>query len=71
MSKSQQLVNKFMDDNCILEYDNVSTLEEAENIEKQELSHVDYYYPLNNSGAKLTPKQIKNKLKSLRKLYKI
>lgn len=70
MNKSQQLVNKFMDDNCILEYDNVSTLEEVENIEKHELSHADYYYPLNISGAKSIPKEIKNKLTTLRKTYK-
>ena len=69
MSKSQQLVNNFIDDNCYLEYENTLTPKDAENIEKAELSQ-DYYYPLNISGAKSTPKHIKDNLKTLRKTHK-
>ena len=70
MSKSQQLVNDFIDANCFLEYENSSTHEEAENIEKVELSKNAYYYHLNISGAKSTTKYIKNKLTTLRKSYR-
>ena len=70
MSKSKHLVDKFMDDNCYLEYDNTVSHFAAKNKEKQELSRTDCYYPLNISGAKSTPEEIKNKLTILRKLHK-
>lgn len=69
MSKSQQLVNNFIDDNSYLEYENTLTHKDAENIEKAELSH-EYYYPLNIAGAKSTPKYIKDNLTTLRKTHK-
>lgn len=70
MTKSQQPVNEFMDAHCYLEYENLLTYNEAKDKEKQELSHTGYFYPLNISGAKSTPKQIKNRLITLRKLHK-
>lgn len=69
MSKSQQLVNNFIDDNCYLEYENTLTHKDAENIEKTELSQ-EYYYPLNIAGAKSTPQYVKDNLKKLRKTHK-
>ena len=69
MSKSQHLVNNFIDDNCYLEYENTLTHKDAENIEKTELSQ-EYYYPLNIAGAKSTPQYVKDNLKKLRKTHK-
>lgn len=51
MTKSQDAVNKFMDDNCEWEWHCTKSGKDAENVEKEELST--NYYPLNIKDNKV------------------
>lgn len=67
-SETQQTVNDFQDRHCYVEFEQTSSRETAEDIERDELS--EKYYPLNIQGNKGVPKQIINRLSELRKQYK-
>lgn len=69
MTESEDILNKFIEENCYWEWDYTATRQDAINIEKQELASNSYYYPLNISNNKSTPKDIINSVKKLRKQY--
>lgn len=69
MTKSEEAVNKLIDENCYLEWDYTETHQDAIDLEKQELSSNTYYYPLNITNNQSTPKNIINSVKKLRKQY--
>ncbi len=66
-TKAESQVNDTLDQ-CFVEWQSTPTKEEAEAVEKQELTSG--YYPLNIQENKVVPKAIINKLKELRKLHK-
>lgn len=68
MTKSENVLNRFIEENCYLEWDYTVTHQDAIDKEKQELTTV-LYYPLNISNNKSTPKEIIDCVKSLRKKY--
>lgn len=69
MTKSENILNQFIDENCYWEWEYTETYQDAINKEKQELAVGLYYYPLNISNNKSTPKEIISRVKSLRKKY--
>ena len=69
MTKSEEAVNKLIDENCYWEWDYTETHQDAIDLEKQELSSNTYYYPLNITNNQSTPKNIINSVKKLRKQY--
>ena len=70
MSKSEAIVNNYMDDNCCWEWCYTDTDEEAANREKQELSQSDYCYPLNIQKNRTVTNQWRSRLKLMRNNYK-
>ena len=69
MSKSENVVNKFMDENCYWEWDYTTTLLEAKEIEESELTLTEFCYPLNIQGNKTVSEQCMKLLKEKRKMY--
>ena len=69
MTKSENILNKFIEENCYWEWDYTETHQDAIDIEKQELSSCSYYYPLNISNNRSAPKEIISCVKGLRKKY--
>ena len=69
MTKSENILNKFIEENCYWEWDYTETHQDAIDIEKQELSSCSFYYPLNISNNKSAPKDIISCVKGLRKKY--
>lgn len=69
MSKSEAIVNNYMDVNCCWEWCYTDTDEEAANREKQELTQSDYCYPLNIQGNKTVPDLWLKLLRNIRKMY--
>lgn len=67
-TQSEEYINKFIDEYCIIEYKPFDTIEKANKLEKQELSTK--YYPMNISNNKMVNKNIKSELIKLRKKYK-
>ena len=68
MSLSENSINKFINDNCYLEWDYVTN---PKYIEKEELSTKNKYsYPLNIQVNKTVEKTVITNLKRLRKLHK-
>lgn len=70
MTQSQDCVNKFIDKNCYLEWEDSINYQQAKAIETEELQNTTYNYPLNISENKSTPKIFITTLKKLRKKYK-
>ena len=71
MSKSCQIINKFIDDNCIWEWAYTDTPEEARQIELETLSqNSPYYYPLNVEANHTIHKDAVIWLKEKRKEHK-
>ena len=70
MTKSQDSVNKLMDECCYLEWEYTKSEEEAENLETKELSQSQYVYPLNRAKNKTVSKVHLDSLTKLRKEYK-
>lgn len=68
MTQSENAVNEFMDNHCILEYDYCKTLADAQQREKSTL--INGYFPLNIQSNKGVPKQATSKLTQLRKKYR-
>lgn len=69
MSKSESILNEFIEENCYWEWDYTNTHQDAINKEKKELASSTYYYPLNISDNKSAPKEIICCVKDLRKKY--
>ena len=67
MSQSERAVNDFIDAHCILEYHNCPTEQEAE--EKETVTLLSGYYPLNIAKNRGVPKEITLQLKQLRRQY--
>lgn len=67
MSKSEDDVNRFIDDNCYWEWGYETNPKE---IESRELSSPDKCYPLNIQGNKTVCEDIIKRLKKLRKTHK-
>ena len=68
MSLSENSINKFINDNCYLEWDYVTN---PKYIEKEKLSTKNKYsYPLNIQVNKTVEKTVITNLKRLRKLHK-
>lgn len=72
MTKSEQDINNFIDDNCIWEWEYSKDISCAQKWEKAELSNKNYWYPLNINENKslLADKRFIQKLKELRKKYR-
>ena len=70
MTKSQDSVNKLMDEYCYLEWEYTQSKEEAENLETKELSQSRYAYPLNGAKNKTVSKEHVACLTKLRKEYR-
>ncbi len=68
MTKSEQAVNKFMDDHCWLEFDNCASHVVAKQMEKNTLHNG--YYPLNIQGNKGVDCKIGAQISGLRKEFK-
>ena len=68
MSKSESVVNDFMDENCYWEWKYTDTIEDAETIEKKELST--NCYPLNVKDNRKTDEATVRQLSVLRCKYK-
>ena len=68
MTLSEAAVNKFIDENCMVEWEYTATKKEAEKIEKAELTK--NYYPLNIQENPNLDKETKAALKDLRKKYR-
>lgn len=68
-SMAESAVNDFMDSDCCLEFRHTSSREEAEEIERREISQ--NYYPLNVQGNKGVEKETVRALSHLRKKFKI
>ncbi len=68
-NKAEDVVNNFIDTNCILERDYTTTVQQAEDLEKAALSEHGYWYPLNIQGNKSqhTNRKAIKKLRELRK----
>lgn len=69
MSKSENVVNKFMDENCYWEWGYTTTLLEAKEIEESELTQTEFCYPLNIQGNKTVSVQWLKLLKEMRNMY--
>jgi hypothetical protein len=67
MTQSECCINKFMDDNCLWEWDYTPN---PCQIEKEELSSVEKCYPLNIKENHTVSKNVISKLKKLRKEFK-
>ncbi|MBD5237980.1 MAG: hypothetical protein HDS62_10765 [Bacteroidales bacterium] len=71
MIDAENEVNTFMNDYCVLEFENTKDSADAEAKESQELNNNEgYYYPLNIKNAGKTPKNVRKKLMDLRKIAK-
>ena len=70
MSKSEDLVNKFIDINCYWEWEYTQSKTEALQIEKNELSQSPHYYPLNVKNHKRVSNQWLHYLNSLRNTFR-
>lgn len=70
MTKSQDSVNKLMDECCYLEWEYTKSKEEAESLETKELSQSQYAYPLNGAKNKTVSKEHLVCLTKLRREYK-
>ena len=65
LSVSEDEINKFIDDNCVLEWEYCDSEKEAKKIEKEELNET--YYPLNLQDNKIISKELKSILTQKRK----
>lgn len=70
MTQSQGCINKFIDKNCYLEWEESISYQEAKKIETEELHNPYYNYPLNIANNKSTSKDFIKNLKTLRKNLK-
>lgn len=70
MTKSQDPVNKLMDECCYLEWEYTKGEKEAEGLETKELSQSQYVYPLNRAKNKTVSKEHVACLTKLRKEYR-
>ncbi len=69
MSKAEQYINKFIDNNCVVEWEDTTNRQQAEAIERNELSDASCCcYPLNIQDNLAVPKCAIQRLKELRKL---
>ena len=67
LSKSEEIVNRSMDDNCYWEWEYCQRFKK---VELQELSSIDKCYPLNIQENKTVNKEVLKKLRYIRKLHK-
>ena len=71
MTESEDIINKFLDDNCILEWSYTETHEAARQVELNTLSPKSpYYYPLNVESNHTIHKDALKWLKQQRKEYR-
>lgn len=68
LSISEEEINKFIDDNCVLEWEYCDTEKDADKIEKQELK--ENYYPLNLQSNPNIGKELKKVLMDKRNSIK-
>ena len=65
LSMSENMINEFIDANCILEWEYCGSEEEAKTIEKKEITK--FYYPLNLHSNKNISKELKSIFSQKRK----
>lgn len=70
MTRSEDCINKLMDDNCYLEWSYTGSKKDAEELETEELSQKQFAYPLNNAKNKTVTKEHLEDLTELRREYK-
>lgn len=70
MSKSEEAINQFLDDNCVWEWSYTDTYEDAHQVELNILATKDHYYPLNLKDNHTIDKVALDWLKQQRKEYR-